>query len=79
MPFLLLILYNGINVVRLFRKYKREQLAVMQAERDKIEQERAETQRMMAELLELKAQLAKQAELTKPSDAPENTEENTEQ
>ena len=78
-PFLLLILYNGINVVRLFRKYKREQLAVMQAERDKIEQERAEAQRMMAELLELKAQLAKQVELTTPSEASENTEENTEQ
>ena len=61
-PFLLLILYNGINVIRLFRKYKREQMAVMQAERDKIEEERAETQRMMAELLELKAQLAKQGE-----------------
>ena len=31
----------------------------MKAEREKIEQERAESQRMMAELLELKAQLAK--------------------
>ncbi len=57
-PFLLLILSQGINCIRLFRKYKQEQLAEMQAEREKIEQERAESQRMMAELLELKAQLA---------------------
>ena len=26
-PFLLLILYNGVNVIRLFRRYKREQTA----------------------------------------------------
>ena len=58
-PFLLLILYNGINVIRLFRKYRREQMEAMQAERDKIEEERAENQRMMQELLALKAQLDK--------------------
>ena len=56
-PFLLLILYNGVNVIRLFRKYKREQMADMQAEKDKLEAERAENQRMMQELLALKAQL----------------------
>ena len=56
-PFLLLILYNGVNVIRLFRKYKREQMEAMQAEKDKLEAERAENQRMMEELLALKAQL----------------------
>jgi len=56
-PFLLLILYNGVNVIRLFRKYKREQMEAMQAEKDKLEAERAENQRMMQELLALKAQL----------------------
>jgi signal peptidase len=56
-PFLLLILYNGANVVNLFRKYKREQMDAMQAEKDQLEAERAETQRMMQELLALKAQL----------------------
>jgi len=59
-PFLLLILSQGINCIRLFRKYKQEQMAEMQAEREKIEQERAESQRMMAELMALKAQLANQ-------------------
>ena len=57
-PFLLLILYNGVNVIRLFRKYKREQMEAMQAEKEKLEAERAENQRMMQELLELKAQLS---------------------
>ena len=56
-PFLLLILYNGVNVITLFRRYKKEQMAEMQAERDKIEAERAEAQRMMQELMALKAQL----------------------
>ena len=68
-PFLLLILYNGVNVIRLFRKYKREQMADMQAEKEKLEAERAENQRMMQELLALKAQLAKKdGEQTPPAD-----------
>ena len=56
-PFLLLILYNGVNVIRLFRRYKAEQMEAMHAERSKIDEERAENQRMMQELLALKAQL----------------------
>ena len=64
-PFLLLILYNGVNVIRLFRRYRREQMAAMQAERDKIDAERAENQRMMQELLALKAQLDKMNEEAK--------------
>ena len=60
-PFLLLILYNGINVIRLFRQHKREQMAIIQAEKDQLEAERAEAQRMMQELLALKAQLNQNA------------------
>ncbi len=56
-PFLLLILLEGIRCIRLFRKYKAEQQAELQAERDKIEADRAETQRMMQELLQMKAQM----------------------
>ena len=59
-PFLLLILIQGLNCIKLFRRYKQEQMAEMQADRAKIEEERAESQKMMAELLELKAQLASQ-------------------
>ena len=65
-PFILLIIYNGMSVVTLFRKYKREQLEAMQAERDKIDAERAENQRMMQELLALKAQLEKNSGVATP-------------
>ena len=45
-------------MVKLFRKYKQEQLAEVAEEKARLEAERAENARMMAEILELKAQLA---------------------
>ena len=57
-PFLLLIISQGINCIRLFRSYKKEQMAEIEEERKKLEQEREESNRMMKEILELKAQLA---------------------
>lgn len=56
-PFLLLILYNGINVILLFRKYRREQAELIMAEREEIAAERKQNEEMMRELLALKAQL----------------------
>lgn len=56
-PFLLLILFQGLNCIKLFRRYKQEQLDEMQAEREKIEAERLQSQKMMQELLALKQQL----------------------
>lgn len=53
-PFLALILIEGIRCVNLFRQYKAEQKAEIQAERDKLAADRAETQRMMAELMAMK-------------------------
>ena len=61
-PFMLLILYQGLNCIRLFRRYKREQLQEMEAERAKIETERAESAKMMEELLALNEELARQRE-----------------
>ncbi len=73
-PFLLLILLEGIRRIRLFRKYKAEQQAELQAERDKIEAERAETQRMMQKLLQMKAQMAQNGgETPKKDDTPSDT------
>lgn len=73
-PFLLLILLEGIRCIRLFRKYKAEQQAELQAERDKIEADRAETQRMMQELLAMKAQMAQNGgETPKKDDTPSDT------
>ena len=57
MPFLLLIIIEGVHCIRLFARYKAEQKAELQSERDKIEADRAETQRMMQELLEMKQKL----------------------
>ncbi len=57
-PFLLLILIEGVRCIRLFRKYKAEQQAALKAERDKIEAERAENQKMMQELLLMKEKLS---------------------
>ena len=59
-PFMLLILYQGLNCIRLFRRYKKEQMQEMEAERAKIETERAESAKMMEELLALKEELARQ-------------------
>ena len=59
-PFMILILYNGVNCVNLFRRYRKEQMEEMEAERRKIEEERRQSNEMMAELMELKRQLAAQ-------------------
>ena len=59
-PFMLLIIYQGIDFVRIFRRYKKEQQDELAAEKAKIDEERAETARMLKELQELKAQLEAQ-------------------
>ena len=66
-PFLLLILYNGLNVIRLFRQYKREQTEILEAEKAEIAAERKQNEEMLKELQALKAQLEKQAAVETPS------------
>ena len=56
-PFMLIILYEGVKFFNLFRRYKKEQMEEMQAERNKIEEERLANARMLEELQALKAQL----------------------
>lgn len=74
-PFMLLIIYQGINFFRLFRRYKQEQMEAIQAERDKIEAERAENAKMLAELQALKQQLEGERQpATIPTDSSEGTE-----
>ncbi|MEE0808988.1 MAG: signal peptidase I [Acutalibacteraceae bacterium] len=79
-PFMLLIIYQGVNCIRLFRRYKQEQLEEMQAEKDKLEIERAENAKMIAELQALKAQLegqnAQHSENSDPITDSNNTEAN---
>ena len=57
LPFMVLIIMQGVNSIRLFRKYKKEQQEELQAEKNKIESDRAATQKMLAELLAMKMQL----------------------
>lgn len=68
MPFLILIMLEGIRCISLFKKYKAEQQAELQAERDKIEQERAEAQRMMQELLAMKKEMEQGKQQSETSD-----------
>ena len=50
-PFMLIILMQGIDCIRLFRRHKEEQIAEDRAEREKLEAELAETKKRMEELL----------------------------
>ena len=63
-PFMLLILYQGVNCVQLFRRYKSEQMEEMNAEKARIEEERLQNAKMMEELLALKEQLRNQTATT---------------
>lgn len=69
-PFMLLILHQGVNTVNLFRRYKGEQMEEMNAEKARIEAERAETARMMEELLALKAQLEQKTTIPDNEEGP---------
>ena len=60
-PFLLLILLEGIRCIRLFRKYKAEQQAELQAERDKDCRRSCRNTAHDGELLQMKAQMAQAA------------------
>ena len=74
-PFMLLILHQGVNTVKLFRRYKGEQMEQMQAEKDQIEAEKAENARMLEELRALKAQLENQkSAAADPGPQPEQTD-----
>ena len=81
LPFLLLILLQGINSIRLFRRYKQEQLAEIEAqreqeraelaaERERLEAERLQSQQLMAELQKLKKQLDEKQSGGDPPDTP---------
>lgn len=73
LPFLCLILYQGVNCVKIFRMYKAEQMAEIQAEKDALEAQRKQSEAMMAQLLamqeQMKANAQPQAE-EKPQDTP---------
>lgn len=72
LPFLLLILMQGLHCIQLFRRYKAEQTAELRQQQEQLEKERAEAQKMLSELSALKQQLA--AEQKKTTEAAEESE-----
>jgi signal peptidase I len=75
-PFMLLIISQAWTSIKLFKQYKAEQNAALEEEKSKIAAEKEETQRMMAELLAMKAQMEQQggAPITTPDTAPFQTQ-----
>ena len=79
-PFMLLILSQAYESVKLFKQYKAEQNAALEEEKSKIAAEKEETQKMMAELLAMKAQMEAngKAPVQTAEPAPETVEERKE-
>ena len=75
-PFLLLIIYQGLNCVKLFKIYKAEQMAELQAEKDALEEQRKQSEAMMAQLLAMQQQMTAQ---TPPAAQPAETTPQTAQ
>lgn len=75
-PFMLLIISQAWTSIKLFKQYKAEQNAALEEEKSKIAAEKEETQRIMAELLAMKAQMEQQggAPITTPGTAPFQTQ-----
>lgn len=71
-PFMLIILFECVKLIVISRRYKKEQMAAMQAEKEKIESERAENARMLLELQALKAQLSGQQNATDSENDPQS-------
>ena len=74
LPFALLMISQGINTVRLFRRYRAEQMAGLVAERERLEAEREANRKMMEELMALKNQMQQNTGST-DSSPTENREE----
>ncbi len=76
-PFLLLILSEGVHSIRLFRQYKAEQNAALEEERAKVAAEKEETQKMMQELLAMKAEMEANRRPTPPDSAESDSSQET--
>ncbi|MBR4057710.1 MAG: signal peptidase I [Oscillospiraceae bacterium] len=70
-PFLLLIIYQGLNCVKIFKMYKTEQMAQLQAEKDELAAQKKQSEEMMAQLLAMQQQLTQQAGASPGTDNPQ--------
>ena len=63
LPFFILIVLQGIEAVRIFRAYRKEQLEELESEREKLRQKHEETMKLMEEIKLLREELvAKKSE-----------------
>lgn len=70
-PFLLLILYQGLNCVRIFKAYKKEQLAELQAEKDALEEQKKQSEAMMAQLMAMQQMMMQQQQTAAAPQQPQ--------
>ncbi len=68
LPFMLIIIHEGIRFFALFRSYKKAQAEQLQAEREQIAQEREANAKLLEELQALKAQLDAQVKVEEKTD-----------
>jgi len=76
-PFMILIIYQAVNFVMVFRRYKKEQVAEMEEERKRIDTEREQNLKMMEELQALKKQLEDKVNAETKENGAEKNETNT--
>ncbi len=74
LPFMLLIIYQGVKSFLLFRRYKQQQMEDMQGERDQLAVEKEKNAQMLAELEALRARLEGQ-DAANANDAPPAAQE----
>ena len=74
-PFLMLIIYQGLNCVKIFKMYKAEQMAELQAEKDALEAQRKQSEAMMAQLLAMQQQMSQQNQSAAPPAQEKTTAE----
>ena len=74
LPFFLLILSQGINCIKLFRRYKAEQLEELDKQKRELEKEREKSREMMEELKNLKKQLGDRLERPEACDETQQSD-----
>ena len=65
-PFFILILVQARNSIKLFRKYKKEQVEEIQKEKKELEEERRKSQEMMAQLMRMQQQMGQNGGTVSP-------------
>ena len=71
LPFMILILFQGMSCVRLFQEYRAEQMADIVSQREKLQEEKEANERMLRELEEMRQQIES---MTREQEWPEDVQ-----